>query len=72
MVLVTSSSCSMVRTDVVPEVLEVAVSAWVEVRPWLSAAVVHWVAWVLPVWVYVMLLYVVEPWVSASVWISVL
>ena len=42
MVLVTSSSCSMVRTDVVPEVLEVALSAWVEVLPWFSAAVVCW------------------------------
>ena len=41
-VLVTSSSCSMVRTDVVPEVSEVALSALVEVLPWLSAAVGCW------------------------------
>ena len=38
-VVVRSSFCSVVRIDVVPEVSEVAVSVWVEVRPWLSAAV---------------------------------
>ena len=41
------SSCSVARTGVVPEVSEVAVSVWVEMLPWLSAAVTCWVTWVL-------------------------
>ena len=53
---------------VVPEVSVVAVSVWVEVRPWLSAAVVCWMTWAFRMLVGVMLVHVVEPWVSASVW----